>query len=75
MSWRCRVQWKLTGIRKEGSNFQLTYDTPEGMRTIKARSVALTVPAFVAADLLQVCCCQLMRSPAHSKLCFCDRPW
>ncbi len=51
--WR-RVQWKLTGIRKESGEFALSYDTPDGVRTLKARSVALTVPAFVAADLLQV---------------------
>lgn len=53
-SWWYRVQWKLTGIQKQGDGtFSLSYDTPDGAKTLRARSVALTVPAYVAADLLE----------------------
>lgn len=31
---------------------RLTYDTPEGRKEVKTRAVALTVPAYVAADLV-----------------------
>ena len=46
--------WKLTSIKK-GSNdlFELTYDTPDGSSTVKARSVGLTAPSYVVADLLK----------------------
>lgn len=48
------MQWKLTGIQKQGDGtYSLSYDTPDGGKTLRARSVALTVPAYVAADLLQ----------------------
>ena len=52
------MQWKLTGIKKQGDGtLSLTYSTPDGDKTLRARTVALTVPAYVAADLLeqQVC--------------------
>jgi hypothetical protein len=52
------VQWKLTGIKQQGDGtLSLTYSTPDGDKTLRARTVALTVPAYVAADLLeqQVC--------------------
>jgi len=49
-----RVNWKLTSIaRTPAGNFKLSYDTPGGQQTVEARTVALTVPAYVAADLLQ----------------------
>jgi len=50
----CRLQWKLTDI-KEGDDgmFTLTYETPEGDKSIQSKTVALTVPSYVAADLLQ----------------------
>lgn len=31
---------------------RLTYETPEGRKEVKTRAVALTVPAYVAADLV-----------------------
>ncbi|KAK9804357.1 hypothetical protein WJX72_008949 [[Myrmecia] bisecta] len=48
-----RVNWKLQDIYKKGDTFVLRYDTPEGPKELKARSVALTVPAYIAADLLR----------------------
>ena len=48
---RVALNWQLKSIEKEGEKFVLRYETPEGARTVKAKSVALTVPAYVAADL------------------------
>lgn len=49
-----RVNWKLTSITRLPSGvFSLKYDTPEGAKEIQAKTVALTVPAYVAADLVQ----------------------
>lgn len=52
-----RTSWKLKQVSKNKDNtFALTYDTPEGQKQIKTRAVALTVPAYIAADLLQSNC-------------------
>ena len=48
-----RTSWKLTRIAKEGEMYSLSYETPEGEQTVKTKSVALTVPAYVAADLIK----------------------
>ena len=46
--------WKLTAITKNADDvFELSYETPGGSKTVKARSVGLTAPAYVVADLLQ----------------------
>ena len=51
--WR-RVNWSLREIeRSSDGNYALLYDTPDGVREVKTRSVALTVPAYVAADLVR----------------------
>lgn len=48
-----RCDWKLMALTK-GSNgmYELQYSTPEGDQTVHARSVALTAPSYVVADLL-----------------------
>jgi len=52
-----RTSWKLKSVSKnKDSTFALTYDTPDGQKQIQTRSVALTVPAYIAADLLQQDC-------------------
>ena len=49
-----RVQWKLREIlRGSDGVFTLYYDTPDGAAELRTRSVALTVPAYVAADLVR----------------------
>ncbi|KAK9822829.1 hypothetical protein WJX81_006686 [Elliptochloris bilobata] len=49
-----RVGWQLNEIEKAADGgFALLYDTPDGSRTLRARCVALTVPAYVAADLVR----------------------
>ncbi|CAI5485626.1 unnamed protein product [Closterium sp. Naga37s-1] len=52
---RVRLGWKLTATEKRpgGSGFLLSYDTPEGAKQLSARSLLLTVPSYVAADLLK----------------------
>ncbi|GAX80836.1 hypothetical protein CEUSTIGMA_g8271.t1 [Chlamydomonas eustigma] len=48
-----RVNWKLSSITKqEDGLYCLKYSTPEGTEEVQARTVALTVPAYTAADLL-----------------------
>lgn len=53
---RVALNWQLKSIEKEGGDsgkFVLKYETPQGAKTVKAKSVALTVPAYVAADLVE----------------------
>lgn len=57
MSALCRTSWKLQSVSKNKDNtFALVYDTPDGQKQLKTKSVALTVPAYIAADLLQDHC-------------------
>jgi oxygen-dependent protoporphyrinogen oxidase len=51
-----RTSWQLTELSKDGDLYRLAYDTPQGRKELRARSVALTVPAYVAGDLLQQQC-------------------
>ena len=52
-----RCGWQLRSISKQqDGNFLLSYDTPDGQKQVKARSVALTAPAYVASDMLQQQC-------------------
>lgn len=39
-----RLQWKLLGIRKVGGNYDLTFNTPGGVRSILAKKLVLTIP-------------------------------
>lgn len=49
-----RVNWKLASItRTPAGTFTLVYETPEGKQEVVTRSLLLTVPAYVAADLIQ----------------------
>lgn len=53
----CRTSWKLQQVTKNKDNtFSLSYSTPDGQKQIKTRAVALTVPAYIAADLVQQDC-------------------
>ena len=63
---RRRVGWKLESLERGPDGiFCLQYTTPGGPVTIKSRTVALTVPAYVAGDLLQ------SQLPNVSKVCAC----
>ena len=39
-----RLRWKLLEIRKIGGNYDLTFSTPGGVRSILAKKLALSVP-------------------------------
>ncbi|CAL5228570.1 g11727 [Coccomyxa viridis] len=52
-----RTNWKLKEIEKaQDGTYNLYYDTPEGSQKVRTRSVALTVPAYTAADLVRRDC-------------------
>jgi protoporphyrinogen/coproporphyrinogen III oxidase len=48
-----RTSWTLKEVSKDGDLYRLKYDTPEGSKELRARTVALTVPSYVAADLIR----------------------
>lgn len=50
---RVALNWKLSSISKENGKYALAYETPQGPKKVIAKAVALTVPAYVAADLVQ----------------------
>ncbi len=51
---RRRVNWSLREIlRGSDGVFTLYYNTPDGATELRARSVALTAPAYVVADLVR----------------------
>jgi len=51
---KVKVNWKLTAIKKlTDGGYTLTYETPEGTKTVGARSLVLTVPSYVAKDILR----------------------
>ncbi|MEC4986035.1 MAG: protoporphyrinogen oxidase [Oscillatoria sp. PMC 1068.18] len=55
-----KLNWKLKELRRTPEqNYLATFDTPEGHQEIATRSIVLTVPAYVAANLLQ---------PLHAKV-------
>lgn len=50
---KIRCDWQLTSVKKnEAGIYELEYNTPEGTKTVLTRSVALTAPSYVVADLL-----------------------
>lgn len=50
---KIRCDWKLTAVSKNADGiYELEYSTPEGAQTVQTRSVALTAPSYVVADLL-----------------------
>jgi len=53
---KIRVGWVLKAIAKEGDNYKLTYDTPQGSSSVVTRSVVMTAPAWAVADVLRPTC-------------------
>lgn len=68
---KVRLSWKLSNIKKlDGGGYILIYETPEGLISVRTKSVVITVPSYVASDLLRplsvcsaeeqhICCVQL----------------
>ncbi len=48
-----RLQWRMTALsRREDGRYVATYDTPDGVTQVVAKSVALTTPARATANIL-----------------------
>lgn len=48
------MSWKLSSITKlENGGYNLTYETPDGVVSVKSKSVVMTVPSHVASSLLR----------------------
>ncbi|XP_078445112.1 flavin containing amine oxidoreductase family [Wolffia australiana] len=51
---KVKLSWKLSGIEKlAGGGYNLTYCTPEGTVSVNTDCVVLTVPSYIASDLLR----------------------
>jgi oxygen-dependent protoporphyrinogen oxidase len=49
---KLRLQWVVTKVEKNDDDFYtVTYDTPEGTKTIKSRTVVSTAPAHALGDV------------------------
>jgi len=48
---RVRTAWTLTGLAHDGAAFLATYQTPDGTKTVRAKTVAVTAPSRVAAKV------------------------
>ncbi|XP_059311736.1 protoporphyrinogen oxidase, chloroplastic [Lycium ferocissimum] len=51
---KVKLSWKLSTITKsEKGGYQLTYETPEGVVSLRSRSIVMTVPSYVASSILR----------------------
>ncbi|CAN4112705.1 unnamed protein product [Withania somnifera] len=51
---KVKLSWKLSSITKlENGGYRLTYETPEGVVSLQSRSVVMTVPSYVASNILR----------------------
>lgn len=51
---KVKLSWKLSNLKKsESEGYTLTYETPEGLIFVQAKSVIMTVPSYVASSLLR----------------------
>ena len=51
---RVKLSWKLTSISKlVNQGYRLTYETPNGFASLQTKTVVMTVPSYVASDLLR----------------------
>lgn len=49
-----KLNWRLESIQKvSGGGYELVYVTPEGMKSVLTKSVLLTVPSYVASNILR----------------------
>jgi len=51
---RIKLEWKVTKIEKSksGEGYTATFDTPDGERTVNAKTLVSTAPAHILADVL-----------------------
>ncbi|KAF5785316.1 putative protoporphyrinogen oxidase [Helianthus annuus] len=51
---KVKLSWKLISISKlENRGYNLTYETPNGFASLQTKTVVMTVPSYVASDLLR----------------------
>uniref|UniRef100_A0A453JNU1 Protoporphyrinogen oxidase n=1 Tax=Aegilops tauschii subsp. strangulata TaxID=200361 RepID=A0A453JNU1_AEGTS len=51
---KVKLSWKLTSITKaDNQGYVLGYETPEGLVSVQAKSVIMTIPSYVASDILR----------------------
>ncbi|KQK03997.1 protoporphyrinogen oxidase, chloroplastic isoform X2 [Brachypodium distachyon] len=51
---KVKLSWKLTSITKlDNQGYLLAYETPEGVVSVQAKSVIMTIPSYVASDILR----------------------
>nr|O24163.1 RecName: Full=Protoporphyrinogen oxidase, chloroplastic; Short=PPO; AltName: Full=Protoporphyrinogen IX oxidase isozyme I; Short=PPO I; Short=PPX I; Flags: Precursor [Nicotiana tabacum]CAA73865.1 protoporphyrinogen oxidase [Nicotiana tabacum] len=51
---KLKLSWKLSSITKsEKGGYHLTYETPEGVVSLQSRSIVMTVPSYVASNILR----------------------
>ncbi len=48
-----KQQWTMRSLHKQGDIYSAKFDTPTGEEIVTARSVVLTTPAYVSAQLLK----------------------
>ncbi|KAF6172278.1 hypothetical protein GIB67_024900 [Kingdonia uniflora] len=51
---KVKLSWKLSSIRKlDSEGYTLTYETPDGLISVQAKSVVITVPSHIANSLIR----------------------
>ncbi|XP_071715729.1 protoporphyrinogen oxidase 1, chloroplastic [Rutidosis leptorrhynchoides] len=51
---RVKLSWKLKSISKlDNKGYSLTYETPNGSEIVLTKTVIMTIPSYVASDLLR----------------------
>uniref|UniRef100_A0ACD5VWF0 Uncharacterized protein n=1 Tax=Avena sativa TaxID=4498 RepID=A0ACD5VWF0_AVESA len=51
---KVKLSWKLTSITKsDNQGYVLAYETPEGVVSVQAKSVIMTIPSYIASDILR----------------------
>lgn len=51
---KVKLSWKLTSITKsDDKGYILEYETPEGVVSVQAKSVIMTIPSYVASNILR----------------------
>jgi oxygen-dependent protoporphyrinogen oxidase len=50
---KIKLQWKATKVEKAEGGYKVTFETPQGQKTISAKAVVSTIPAHSLADVLQ----------------------
>ncbi|KAJ7550422.1 hypothetical protein O6H91_07G100200 [Diphasiastrum complanatum] len=51
---KVKLKWKLLSLEKtSGLHYKLVYETPDGPKSILAKAVVLTVPSYIASNILR----------------------